>query len=475
SIVLSQLEEMSQRLYGDMRLKIYYDNEASWPYTWYLRDFPSRVYFGENPTPDIRNADAILVGDVNYSKVDPFLNNEFDYVEFTFLWWPMEDYRQISWDTIIGDPNTDPVVRRSLANPEMRQGLWDIFFYRDYSSFGAVTGKNFEIGNWPLKRNMRLYIRRDAKATLWDRGIGATLITPPVDPYAEGELPFEPSAVIGQGELVRPRNVAVGADGQIFVADSGNHRIAVFSPDGSFDFAFGGEGIENGRFNDPWGLTLDDEFLYVADTWNNRVQKFTFDGEFVASFGQSGSPESARDGGGLFYGPRDIALIEDDRLMITDTGNHRVQIFDTEGTFIQGYGGQGVLPGEFFEPVGLGVGPNGSVIVADTWNGRLQELVSANDDLFAIAEFDVNAWDSSQSIENKPYVAVDNNGRIFITDPEGYRVVYFTETGEYLGRFGTYSVDMNGFTLPNGIDVDGENNIYVVDSAKGVVFRFNAP
>lgn len=474
-IVMPQLEEMSKRLYGDMRLKIYYDNEASWPYTWYLRDFPSRVYFGENPSPDVRNADAILVGDTNYSKVEPFLDNDFDYVEFTFLWWPMEDYRQISWNAILGDPDVATDARKSFTKPEVREGLWDIFFYRDYNQFGEVMGRNFEIGSWPLKRNMRLYIRRDAKATLWDRGVGATLITPPDDPYAEGEQPFAPAAVFGQGELNRPRNVTVSPDGLIFVADSGNHRIAVFDQAGQLVNSFGGQGTGPGQFNEPWGIVADDRFVYIADTWNNRIQVFDHTGELVNIFGESGSPGAPFEGGGLFYGPRSIVLTTDNQLLVTDTGNHRIQVFNTDGTFITGFGGQGVLPGEFFEPVGLAPLPDGGVVVADTWNERVQEVAVSGENIFSIAEWDVNTWGNSQSIENKPYIAVDGNGRIFVTDPEGYRVVYFDRSGNYLGRFGSYSTDLSGFTLPNGIATDIDGNVYVIDSAQGVLFKFAPP
>ena len=473
-IVMPQLEEMSKRLYGDMRLKIYYDNEASWPYTWYLRNFPSRVYFGENPSPDIKNADAILVGDNNYSKVEPFLDNEFDYVEFTFLWWPMEDYRQISWNAILGDPDVEDEVSRNFTKPDVRRGLWDIFFYRDYDRFGDAMGRNFEIGNWPLKRNMRLYIRRDAKATLWDRGVGATLITPPEDPYAEGERPFSPSAIIGQGQLQRPRNVAVASDGTIFVADSGNHRIAVFDGDGNLVNSFGSEGPEPGQFQEPWGLAVDDQFVYVADTWNNRVQVFDYNGELVNLFGQSGSPGSPADGGGQFYGPRSIVLTADNRILVTDTGNHRIQVFDNTGNFITGFGGQGVLAGEFYEPVGLAVAPSGSIVVADTWNERVQQLVMNESAMFSVSEFEVNTWGGSQSIENKPYMAVDPTGRIFVTDPEGYRVVFFDESGRYLGRFGSYSTDFSGFNLPNGITIDQNGSVYVVDAGLGVLYRFDS-
>ncbi|MFT5194483.1 MAG: sugar lactone lactonase YvrE [Cellvibrionaceae bacterium] len=471
--VIPQLEELSKRLYGDMSLKVYYDNEASWPFTWYLRDFDDRVYFGENPSPDIKNADAILVGDANYSKVEPYLGDDFESMEFTFLWWPMEEYRQISWESVLGNPviDGDPSL---LNSPEKRQGLWDIFFYRDYSAYGTAVGKTYQAGSWPLKRNMRLYIRREALGTLWDKGVGATVIQAPVDPYAAGELPFAPNLVAGQGILTRPRNVAVAADGSIFVADSGNHRIQVFDPAGAPLFAFGQNGVGEGEFNEPWGIAIDEEFVYVTDTWNNRIQKFTLEGDFVLAFGISGSPESPTEGGGQFYGPRDVVLGPNDTLMVTDTGNHRIQLFNRSGQFLSAIGGQGVRGGEFFEPVGLAVASDGTVFVSDTWNNRVQELIIADQQLFPVNDWDVDAWDKSQSIDNKPYLAVDPSGNVFITDPEGYRVIYFDRGGNYVGRFGTFTSGTDGFGLPNGIATDSSGQIYVTDATIGVVYRFDA-
>ena len=473
--IMPQLEELSLRMHGDMSLKVAYDNEASWPYTWYLRNFPNRVYFAANPTPSVTDADAILVGDANWSKIDPYVGDDYDVQEFTFLWWPMEDYRQISWETILGDLDAPPETRRSLLNSDVRRGLWEIFFYRDYEEFGDAVGKNYEIGAWPLRRQMRLYIKKEAKAMLWDYGVGATLIQLPEDPYAEGDLGFAPTDVIGSGQLAKPRNLAAHpSDGRLFVADSGNHRIVVFDPEGNVQYSFGEFGAAVGQLNEPWGIAVDEEHVYVADTWNHRVQKFTLEGTFVTVFGQSGTVEDGTTGEGLFFGPRAIALLPDNLMAVTDTGNHRVQLFNRNGEFVTMVGQLGALAGEFYEPVGLASSADGRLYVADTWNERVQELV-LDPVPFAVMEKEVAAWDNSQSIENKPFMAVDDNGRIYVTDPEGYRVIVFDSEMNYLGRFGTYSTDVTGFGLPNGVAVGPDGSIYVADGANSVILKFASP
>jgi DNA-binding beta-propeller fold protein YncE len=318
-----------------------------------------------------------------------------------------------------------------------------------------------------------MYIQKESLASIWDYGLEAVAYEPPVDPYAENELELEPLLVIGtagsqEGELLQPRNVAISPDGLIFVADSGNHRIQVFDDTGQYLRGWGSFGSQPGQFNEPWGLAVDDSFIYVADTWNHRVQKFTHQGELVQVIGQSGSPVQGENGGGLFFGPRDIALLSEGGLLVTDTGNHRIQIFDEDGNFVQSIGGQGAFPGQFSEPVGVAISADGSLVIADTWNGRIQRLTG---DFQPDSEFAVDAW-HGESINNKPYLTTDEKNRVYVTDPEGYQILIFESTGQYLGRFGQYSTGSDGFALPNGITTDADGNLYVADAGNGRVLKF---
>jgi DNA-binding beta-propeller fold protein YncE len=474
SQVLSQLESLSLRLYGDKSIQVAYDNDSSWPYTWYLRDYPNRLYFGENPGRNVADAPVLIVGARNWNRVEPLLADNYEVRTYTFLWWPMEEYRKISWNAIFGDPNVEPELRRGLADPLVRQGLWDIFIYRDYRKYGQAFENDYSIGRWPVRHELRMYIRKDVLATIWDHGVDAVATEPPVDPYAENQLELLPDLVIGSlleppGRLSQPRNLAVAPDGTVFIADSGQHRIAVFDQNGNFLRSWGSFGEGAGQLNEPWGLAVDDEHVYVADTWNHRIQKFTHDGELVDAFGANGGPTAEDPGNGLFYGPRDVAILPDGHLLITDTGNHRLQVLDNEGNFVRAVGSRGAFLGQFQEPVGLGVGPDGYIYVADTWNGRVQRLAP---DLNPDGEWEVDAW-FGDSINNKPYVAVGPDNLVYISDPEAYRVIIFDPAGNYVGRFGQYSTGADGFGLPNGIKVDGLGTVYVADAGNNQILRFS--
>jgi streptogramin lyase len=176
---------------------------------------------------------------------------------------------------------------------------------------------------------------------------------------------------------------------------------------------------------------------------------------------------------GLFFGPRDIVLVDDGRLLVTDTGNHRVQIMDRDGNFLGQIGGQNGMSGSnlgfFYEPVGVAVDPNGFVYVTDTWNGRVQQFTP---DFSPVREWPVESWAGNFSINNKPYIASDSAGRIYVTDPENYRILIFNPNGSYLGKFGQFGTDVNSLALPTGIFIDDQDNIYVADAGNNRVLQY---
>jgi sugar lactone lactonase YvrE len=69
---------------------------------------------------------------------------------------------------------------------------------------------------------------------------------------------------------------------------------------------------------------------------------------------------------------------------------------------------------------------------------------------------------------------VDSGGRVYVGDPEGYRVLVFDGAGEYLMSFGQYGFDTASFTLPLGMAFDAEDNLYIVDSDNSRLLRFDA-
>ncbi|MBA3530748.1 MAG: TIGR03663 family protein, partial [Ardenticatenales bacterium] len=160
-----------------------------------------------------------------------------------------------------------------------------------------------------------------------------------------------------------------------------------------------------------------------------------------------------------FWGPRDVAVDDQGTVYVTDTGNKRIQAFGPEGEFLGQFGGPGAALGQLAEPVGIAVAPDGTIWVADTWNRRIQSF-ARDFDFTPQTELPLRAW-SGQSITNKPYIEVSED-KIWVTDPEGFRIIELDHSGKVLRVWGL-SADTSSLNLPFGLAFDGET-LWVADS-----------
>jgi len=467
---LDQIEEISLRTTDGLGIKVAYDNETSYPYWWYLRNYPNAQYYGANPSRALRESPVILVGDANFGKIEPVVANLYDRFDYIRLWWPNQDYYGLNWEK----------VKNAFSNPAMRAALFEIWLNRDYTAYGKVVERDFSLPNWSPSARMRLYIRKDVTSQLWNYGSAPAPLEAINDPFEGKHLDLPANAVIGvlgtePGQFQRPRGIAAAPDGTIYVADSENHRIQHLTPEGlvlQMWGAFGDVAAGNapeGSFNQPWGIAVGpDGSLYVADTWNHRVQKFDSEGNFIRMWGYFGQAETPE----AFWGPRDIAVDAAGKVYITDTGNKRVVIFNENGEYITQFGEVGMGPGQLDEPVGIAVDADGLVYVADTWNQRIQVFQTDTENRYVqIRSWDLQAW-YGQSLDNKPYLAVDPRGYLYVSDPEGYRVMQYTLTGEPIRSWGDFGTANSQFGLPVGIAVDPDGMIWVVDTINSRVMRF---
>ena len=172
----------------------------------------------------------------------------------------------------------------------------------------------------------------------------------------------------GDGQFQLPTDVAIDADGFIYVSEyHENDRITKWSPDLGFVKAFGEEPIRGHRLSRPAGITIDDEqTLWVADACNHRVVRFSLDGEVLAVFGQFGDAP-----GHLRY-PYDVDITPEGTILVCEYGGNRLQWFTKEGRSLRTWGRAGRAPGELFAPWGVTCGPGGKVYVLDSRNHRVQ-------------------------------------------------------------------------------------------------------
>lgn len=165
-------------------------------------------------------------------------------------------------------------------------------------------------------------------------------------------------------------DVVQDADGFLYVSEFSEYdRITKMTEDGEIVARWGKLGGEPGNFNRARALALGpDGNLYVADACNHRIQVLTRNGEFVRSFGKPGS------GLGELQYPYDLAFGPKGHLYVVERSNGRIQKFSMLGESLGTWGAPGRQPGQFSDPWALAVDRKGRVHVVDTENHRVQRI-----------------------------------------------------------------------------------------------------
>lgn len=170
----------------------------------------------------------------------------------------------------------------------------------------------------------------------------------------------------GDQQLLNPQDVDLGTNRDLYIADTGNNRIVVWDKMGNPIRVIGINRLEEGEnwlqagsaageFDEPHGVTVDDRGnIFVADTNNHRVQKFNSSGEHVLTFGEEG------DRAGQFLFPNDLRVSADGSVFVSDLNSRRIQKFGEDGNFIF----EILLPEDSGSVGDFEVDPEGKILVA---------------------------------------------------------------------------------------------------------------
>ena len=161
----------------------------------------------------------------------------------------------------------------------------------------------------------------------------------------------------------------------------------------------GNSGSGDGQLAGPTGVALDSSGnIYAVDSGNNRIQKFDSSGDFIAKWGTLGSEE------GQFKNPYAIAIDSSGNLYVSDSGNDRIQKFDSNGNFVAKWGSSGSGKGQFSNPKGIAVDSSGNVYVVDQGYSRIQKFTSSG------------TFITSWSTDYRPDgIAVDSSGNVYVS------------------------------------------------------------
>lgn len=229
------------------------------------------------------------------------------------------------------------------------------------------------------------------------------------------------------------------------------------SPTVTYKSQFGSAGNGNGQFNAPTAVAVDSsKNVYVTDTSNSRVQVFDSSGTYQSQFGTSGSGDGAFTftvQHAVLY-PNGIVLDSSKNIYVVDTGNNRIQIFDSIFNFKTKFGSTGNGNGSFISPSGIALDSSRNMYVADTANSRIQIFNSSG------------VYQSQISIPGSLPTALtlDASNNVYVVDANNNCVKIYDSSGNYKGQFGTFGTGNGEFSNPNGIGIDSKGNIYVVDT-----------
>ena len=204
--------------------------------------------------------------------------------------------------------------------------------------------------------------------------------------------------------------------------------------------SFGQDGSSAGRFNGPWGVAVNERNeIAVTDMNNHRVQMFSSDGTYLRSFGSKGDQE------GELIHPCGIAYLNNGNIIVADIGNHRLQIFTGQGEYLTQIGSKGNLDHEFNYPRGLSIDRDGNIIVADSDNKLIKIFTPSGQFLRKFGGGDLLV-DPFHCIQKDQYFIVSDNG--------DHCIKVFNTDGDFLYKFGNEGKGDGEFSKPRCLSVD---------------------
>ena len=214
--------------------------------------------------------------------------------------------------------------------------------------------------------------------------------------------------------------------------------------------SFGQKGESVGMLNYPWGVTVNDQDeIAVTEFLNHRVSLFSSDGTHLRSFGRKGQNN------GEFQFPTGIAFDSNGNIVVADNDNHRVQVFDRNGNFLSKFGEKGRRDNQFIYPIGLSINGNGDIIVADEGNKLIK--------IFSSSRNYLRKFGGAGSLV-KPFHCIQHGQYFIVSDYDDHFIKMFDLEGKFISKFGKQGNKDGEFNEPLCLSVNKEGLLIVCDS-----------
>jgi YVTN family beta-propeller protein len=308
-----------------------------------------------------------------------------------------------------------------------------------------------------------------------------------------------------QAQLHAPKAVAVGADGSLYIADTGNHRIRRVSSGGTITTVagngIGGYSGDGGpaaaaQLNYPENVVLGaDGSLYIADRGNNAIRRIASNGTITTVAG-NGTYGYSGDGGlgtaaQLSY-PTGVATAADGSLYIVDTSNHCLRRVGPDGTITTvagngalGYSGDGgpAAAAQLNYPTSVALAADGNLYLADAGNNAIRRIgsdgtittvagngtygYSGDGGLATAAQL---SYPTGVALATDGSLYIADNGRIRLVNAAGI-ITTVAGNGDYWFSGDSGPASAAGFNQPVGITVAADDHIYIVDAGNSRIRR----
>ncbi len=269
-----------------------------------------------------------------------------------------------------------------------------------------------------------------------------------------------------------PAAIALDPQGQLWVADTGHDRFAIFRPDGTFVETWGSPGKDDGQFllersnGDGYGAIAfaPDGSFYVLDPGNHRVQKFAADRTFLTAWGGFGQDP------GTYTDPIGIAVDTAGTVYVLDDARDVVERYSPDGAALGAFDAHPDSPGGVNTANGLAVDAAGNIYVSDI---EPYQILKFDPEGNLVATIGAAGTGAGQFADQPWFMAVDAAGRLFVgVNLEGHQIAVFDANGQFLTAWGGAGEGDNEIAFPTGIVLDGQGNVYVADAEVGRIIKF---
>ncbi len=296
--------------------------------------------------------------------------------------------------------------------------------------------------------------------------------------------------------LRSPTAAAADAAGNLYIADSGNHRIrrvdaagniATVAGTGTYGFSGDGGPATAAQLRSPTDVAIDAAGnLYIADSENHRIRRVDAAGN-IATVAGTGADGFSGDGGpaaaAQLYAPRDVAVDGAGNFYIADQGSHRIRRVDTTGniatvagTGADGFSGDGgpATAAQLWRPLGVTANAAGNLYVADTANHRIRKI-GTDGNIATVAGTGTHGSDGEDvpATAARLYfprgAAVDGAGNLYVADTENHRIRKIGADGNIADFAGEARL-----ISPHGVAVDSAGNLYIADTLNNFIHRVDA-